>query len=434
MEENNFPSSITARISSLVNELDNKIGQVVDSSSGRVIEFRVGRVFESLMLSGLDYYAALTVIENIDGKFYPGIETKNISEAIIQELYQIDNDWAKNFRIKYDEGITIQTDGTNKEILRTSSVKTYLKTKLNAKGFYWGSKKLVSDFSTRLVDKCRKLGIPNIPQSLLEELFEQELFMYFENRTIDDLHESFPSEVPLVVDDINNSINSDNFDQGQLLNGIKRLCKAILFRFSYIPSNELSDCINETITILEENRDPDSAIYETIMNFITTLKKDAISLPILLGKKCPESFIIEKLIYSFRRLSYLISKDANVLSSIEIMNLLQEDSTKEAISFLSRFALFIWPEEWLAASTLHHLRHEILTLLYRYRCISVIHLTKMLQVHPKHTLRAITPLIKDGLIVKHRLTDGELIIITLNGEAYCEQNLGLKLRCSLSRV
>ncbi len=431
MEKDYININYISIIIETINKIDNEIGYVTESPDGKPNEFRLGRIIESLILSGVNFYSALSVLADIEKKLYPNIETRIISETIIQELESINSKWAAFFRINYGEGITIQINENKSETLRISTIKDYVKQKTNAKGFVWGNKKSFNDFSARLLERCRKLGISNIPITILDELFEQELFIYLENHTIDDLYQTFPSMVHIDKDNIVTYINHYN-DQTVILNSINRLCKAILFKFSYLPSMETFDCINEMILMLEEKNDPNSSFYEAITNFISYQKKDTRIMHYLQGKKCPEGFIIDGLIHFLRKLSYFTSRAADLTVSDEIKRLLNEENSKTILNFLINFTIFLWPEEDLAATTKNHLRYEILTLLYRYRCMSIIKITKKLQVHPKHIFSAITPLINEGLIIKHRLVDGELIIITSKGEDYCEQNLGLKLRCSLS--
>lgn len=431
MEGNNIYMNHIHELEILIKLIDEKIDSVIDSSNERTKKFKIGRVIESLLTSGVDFYSALEVISNIEKELYPGIETKKISTALIQQLEKIGNPCVNDFKIKYDEGVTVQLDGNKKELLRTSFVVSYVKARLEFMGVSLRGRNNLDDFSNNLSERCKKLGIPNISLTLLDELFEQELSFYLDGRTIDELEASLPSEISFVGIDLLSTYRANPINSLKLLSGINRICKAILIKFHYIPSIGFPDCLNDLVAVLQENKEPNSDLGEQLINFMM-LQKNNNNSSIFQGKKYPLTFFVEKLISAFRRLSYLNNQSPNPALDKSITEFLAQDEIKTCIILASNFASFLWPEECLAASTMHHLRQEILTILYRNRCVSFVHLTRTIQVHPKHTMQAIVPLIKDKLISKQRLIDGELLIITITGEEYCEQNLDLKLRRSLS--
>lgn len=429
--------SLSAKISELVSSFDKRMATIVESTTGKKIEFRIGRIIESLFNSGLDFYSALEVIERIEGKLLPEMATKDISSAIIAELEMLDRDWAKEFRIRYDEGIILCLEDSSNVPLRMAEVRKLAKVKVETIGYNWGGKRLLSDVTSSLIDRCRKLGTSEIPVKFFDQLFEQELNERLEAHSIYEYREEMPSIVASAVEDITNLVDEGDAiikNYSNILTPMCRVCKALLFYFGFIPPMEISECMGVTVTLFDRARSSGHPLRIALMDFKTAISATSRVVGFLEGKKYPEDFVIEQSKAVLRKLSFLASKQSrNELATRELVRKSCE-MMKAMLLFLAEFSAFLWPEDWLAASTLQKLRRELLRNLFRYRCLSIVKLTRILQVHPKHTLRALVPLKRDGLVTTHRIQDGELVLITTRGEQYCENNLGLKLRYPLSSL
>lgn len=424
----------STRISELVSALDAYMGTVTDSATGNPMQFRFGRILESLLDSGLDFYSALTLVGRIEQRMQPGIETREISSWIVSELDAREPEVAKEFRTKYDDGIELRVDDTSTVPLSMSAVRDYAANVLNGMGYSWD--RLLPQVTRSLSLRCRKLGMREIPTGILDHLVMQELSDRLGGMTLDEYRAEMPSMAATAVASLRSSIGEEGavVRSGESLSHVGMLCKALLFYFGIIPPLEVSECLLGTVMLFDKARDPQHSMRTSLMDFRASIGSGTCSARFLEGRKCPEDFVVEHAKATLRRLSVLGTKQT--ATSAEVVEVLSGPQAMmgDTLCFLADFVLFLWPEDWLAASTLQQVRSTVLRDLFRYRCLSVTKMTRMLQVHPKHTIRALASLQRDGFVQMHHLQDGELVLITARGEGYCEHNLGLRLRYSLSSM
>ncbi len=427
--------SFSTKIYELAQEFDRRISSVIESATGKTIEFHIGRIIESLLDCGLDFYVAVEVIQRIEPRLKPGMETKDISAAIIVELENRHRDLAREFRMKYDEGITLCLKDSKKVPLRMSEVSAITRDYVASMGYEWGGRRSIDEVTNSVISRCQKLGMPEIPANLLDQLLESELNERL-GCTVYEYREEMPSMVAGTIECINGLINegdsADNHER--LLEPTCNLCKALLFYFCTIPPMDTSECMNTAVMLLDHARDLQHPLRAALAGFRPTIGANSDVERLFQSRKHPEDFVIEQTKSVLRRLSFFASKQSGTAPPHKNGGSESWDTTKTVIRFLAEFSTFLWPEDWLAASTLQQLRHDVLRNLFRYRCLDMIKLTRMLQVHPKHTIRALIQLQHEGLVVTHHLKDNELVLITIKGERHCEHNLGLKLRCSLSSL
>jgi hypothetical protein len=430
----NSEVGFSTRISELVSALDAQMGTVTDSATGNSTQFQFGRILESLLDSGLDFYSALTIIGRIEHRMQPNMETKEISSWLGSELDAHDAKIAKEFRTKYDDGIELRLDGSTTVPLSMSSVRDYAANVLNALGYTWD--RLLPQVTRSLSIRCRKLGMREIPAEILDHLVMQELSDRLGGITLDEFRTEMPSMVATAIATLRSSIDGENtiVCSCESLAQVGTVCKALLFYYGVIPPLEVGECLLATVMLFDKARDPQHLMRTSLMDFRAAIGSGSCSAKFLEGRKCPEDFLVEHAKATLRRLSVLVTKQASTQTEAVAVSSTPQDMMHDTLWFLADFVSYLWPEDWLAASTLQQVRSTVLRDLFRYRCLSVTAMTRLLQVHPKHTVRALTSLQREGFVQMHRLQDGELVLITARGEGYCEHNLGLRLRYSLSSM
>lgn len=434
MDAQSTTSLFSVQISTISSKLDEQVRTVLDSPTGRELEFRMGRIIESLLNSGLDYYQALAVLRRVEGQLRSGMETKDISSIIATELEAMKPSWATEFRIRYGEGVTIVRRDSSKVSLCTVVIRDIAKSWLaTTAGYDWG--RLLPSVTQCVVGKCQRLGMPSIPCELVEQLLEQELRSRMDGLTISEYREEMPSIVASCMEKVQDVISTETSRSAfsTIIPLLVQLCKALLFYFGIIPPDDPSECVQATIALLDRARSTDDSLHVTLSNFKTAGHYSPTILTFFEKRKF-QDFVVQGLKAVLRKASGAVVSEEIEVNSQQPKEVGLDELVVGVITFLAEFLVFLWPEDWLAASTLQKQRHDVLRNLFRYRCLSVIKLTRALQVHPKHILRALGPLEREGLVVTHHLKDGELVLITTRGEQYCEQHLGLKLRCTLSSL
>lgn len=427
--------TISFSIAKLVTSFDSRIGSIVDSSTGRELNFRMGRILGSLLDSGLDFYEALDVLGRIETKLEPRMETRDISVALVEELEDCNSVWAKEFRVKYNESITLKTEGSDSLPLCMAELRRIATDKLEILGYRWTGRRVLDDVASSLLMRCRRLLLAEIPEKLLDQVFEQELVQRLEGRTLYQYRDEMPSLVASASERAETMVEKmwETSDSVNFYESISALCKSLLFYFGVVPPIDTVECFNATVVLLDQARAYDAPLKAALRDFQSSSSEGLERFKLVIPtSKLSEDLIIERTKATLRKLSYWTQQESLYKGAfLRRLKNSQKDVSSFAM-FLANFCIFLWPEEWLAASTQHRLRHEVLRNLFRYRSLSIDRITRLLQVHPKHTMRALIHLERDGLVALHRLCDGELAIITAKGEQYCEEDLSLKLRCSLS--
>lgn len=426
-------TSIAAQMKSLASEFDARIDRIIDSTTDTQRDFRVGRIHASLSESGLDFYQALEVIASIEDQLRPGIETKTISSAIVSELSKSKPDWAREFNIRYGEGTVICLKDATKVPLCTSQVRSSVVAFVTAIGYRWDRQ--LPEVTRSIVRRCQRLGMPEISAPLLDEIMEAELREQLAGYSLVEFNDNMPSVVAALREETltMESATRGGEDGPDLFQTAFHICQAILFHFGVIPPASPVDSMVATIHLLDDAKDPRSSVRSTFSLFLTNGNCSHQTWSQVQGKKQPVDFFIDQAKCSLRRLK-AVSGDMKSMTLRRFLELEQDSTNLIALMSLMDLCSFIWPEDWLAASTLKELRHSVLRFLYRYRCTSTIKLTRALQVHPKHIARALVPLQRDGHTAIHHVRDGDLVLITPEGELYCEKHLKLKLRCALSSL
>ncbi len=329
----------------------------------------------------------------------------------------------------------INVGNSNKVPLSMAELRDIARAKVADIGYRWGNRRQLDDVTRSLITRCRKLCISEVPVGLLDQLFEQELDERLGGRTVYEYRDEMPSVVSLAAERITNLADKGEIeDCDDLIRQVHRVCRALLFYFGVIPPTEVSECLNTAVTLFDQAREPGTPLRIALTDYNTTARTRSKVVGLLKSKRPLVDSVIGEVKAALRRLSLLASGQSSCEAKLDDRFRESWEKTRVSVLFLAEFSVFLWPEDWLAASTLRRLRHEVLRNLFRYRVLGMDKLTRMLQVHPKHTLRALVQLRRDGLVVAHRLQDGELILITSEGEQYCERNLSLKLRCSLSSL
>lgn len=427
------PSSFSLQIAKLFSDFDRAIGTVTETSTGRELPFHVGRILESLLDCGLSLSDALTVMARIEPRIHRGIETRDISSAIILELERLSPDWVHNYRAKYDGGITMRTEDCTEVPLRMAGLRAIIASKASALGFEWGNGRLLDEVTRSMITRCRKLCMSEVSPGLLDELFQQEVSTRLGGYTICEYRDEMPAIVASAARRMVDLAALGKVDDADdFMRQVGLLSKALLFHCGIIPPTDISECLDAAATLFDRGREPDAPLRLALADFVTGSHTELYEVGAAEGLGRSIDPTIKEMKAAFRRLSYFASKQSRAESS-EADLLEQVWSAVKAPSLLmARFCEFIWPEAWLTATTAQRLRHDMLRNLYRYRAIAFDKLTRMLQVHPKHSIRALNQLHRDGLVTIYGLQDGNLILITPEGEHYCERSLALKLRCPLS--
>jgi hypothetical protein len=417
-----------------IKEFDEQHNYVVRSATGEHVPFQIGIMFDSLFQSGLGFYEALKIIEELEPRFHSGMSSNDITTLIIGKLEGTNSNWAREFKTKFDVGINVRRhDSGGLEPLSVGVIKDIVKRELWRIGFEWPG--FLRDTCNLIMLKCRNLGIQEIAETLVLEVFYEEIRVLLGGRTIDEFKDDLPSLIRSVPSSLKNLAKHTSIADRYwgLLSEGETLAKALLTRYGNIPPPRNGECFAALIRLFEQGKTEESTLHKDLASY--EAERRAIgpkSLLITVTQKKPDEYVSNRAQTTYRRFSILVGPDeSNLKARLTSSDYVQDH---QVIEYLAGFSVFLWPEDWMAASTLEEIRRSVMLLLYRYRVLDRFKLTRLLQIHPKHTARALIPLQRQGLIALHSVTDGDLIIITRSGEVHCEESYGFRIRCSLSKL
>jgi hypothetical protein len=393
-------------------EFDNQVKTVIGPAGAR--PFDISEVVHSILISGVSFYDALNIIEDIKPRLHQNMRTEEVSLIVYDSLKKSKNAKAEDYKLKYREEVVILFPDGNLRILSFSLIKGEIFGYWNDHGFF-ASKRLCSEIAINILQNIRSGHENKLTTERLTRIIEDEHRRLF-GGSLKELQDELPINYKEISEELHRKRKLDiNF----LTNLVTRLSFLLLITCNQIPGLNNISCLIKTESMCKKNLDKRNSLGERPLLKLL-IEYDAACRS--QGKASFDGDVIinrlNELIKTIRYHNYV--KPRNNISERFFANQLVY------LRYLSSFFTSLWPIP--ENQHIISLQEKCLLSLYRHGACDFFALIKTMQAHPKHVLYILGRLEKKGLVINHRLEDRMLVLITASGEKHCDKELGFRIR------